>query len=224
MNGKEFFISGIDTDCGKTYITGLLAYHLRKNGANVITTKLVQTGCKGVSEDLLEHRKTMEVGLFPEDESGMTCPFVFSHPASPHLAAKLDAREVDVNVIKQQTQKLLSSYEIVLTEGAGGLLVPIEGEYTMLDYMKEQELPLILVSSSKLGSINHTLMSLEICRMHRIHLYTFVYNLLPGNDALIAEDSFNLFCTYLKKYFPQAHIIHSSELGKKGTFSFDYMS
>ncbi|OQY04144.1 MAG: dethiobiotin synthase, partial [Bacteroidetes bacterium 4572_117] len=156
MKAIEYFISGIDTDCGKTYITGLLAYHLKQAKVKVISSKLVQTGCQGISEDILEHRRIMESRILPEDKSGLTCPYVFSYPASPHLSAKIDDSIVNLNTIRKSANKLLINNDIVLTEGAGGLMVPIIDNYLTINYIKDNGLPLILVGSSKLGSINHS--------------------------------------------------------------------
>lgn len=215
MKKTEYFISGIDTDCGKTYITGLLAYHLKKAGVKIITSKLVQTGCQGTAEDISEHRRIMESEILPEDKSGSTCPYVYSYPASPHLSAKIDSKPIEINIIRRSTEKLLNNYDIVLTEGAGGLMVPITDNYFTIDYIKKNALPLILVSSSKLGSINHTLMSLELCLHHNINLHTFIYNKMPNDDTIIANDSFAFFKDYLKKKFPDVHLVHSDLLDKK---------
>ncbi len=215
--GKEYFISGIDTDCGKTYITGLLAYHLKKTGKKIITSKLIQTGCKGISEDIIEHRRIMECEILPEDKSGLTCPYVFSFPASPHLAADIDNKTIDLNILKTFTDKLLESYNIVLNEGAGGLLVPITDKYFTIDYIKDKKLPLILVSSGKLGSINHTLMSIELCLENNINLHTFIYNQMPGEDSLITKDSFAFFKNYLNKKYPKANIVHGNKLNKNSS-------
>ncbi len=214
MKGKEYFISGIDTDCGKTYITGLLGYHIKQKTEKIITSKHIQTGCKGISEDIMEHRRIMESELLPEDKSGLTCPYVFSYPASPHLAMQIDEKKIDLNIIRKSNKQLLQKFDIVLTEGAGGLMVPITEGYHAIDYIKEHALPLIFVSSSKLGSINHTLLSLEAIRLKNIELRTFIYNHFPDSDRIISEDSFTLFKTYLSKGFPETKIIHCNELEK----------
>ncbi|WP_020526823.1 dethiobiotin synthase [Flexithrix dorotheae] len=214
MKGKEFFISGIDTDCGKTYITGLLAYHLKKSGKKIITSKLIQTGCKGISEDILAHRKLMESDLLPEDKSGLTCPVVLSYPASPHLAAAIDEVEINFSLFRKSANELLDKYEIVLSEGAGGLMVPLTPNYLILDYIKENQIPLILVSSSKLGSINHTLLSVQACLDNEVNLHGFIYNQMPNHDEVIGNDSFNFFKTYLKAHSPETHIMSSRQLDK----------
>lgn len=123
--GMVYFISGIDTDSGKTVAVGLMARYLLKQGVNVITAKLVQTGNEGFSEDLLKHRDMMGVGEFPEDREGLTAPQIFKFPASPHLSAQLEGRSVDVEVICDAVRTLATRYEVVLVEGAGGLAVPL---------------------------------------------------------------------------------------------------
>ena len=85
-------ICGIDTNIGKSVVTGLMARFLHEQGHKVITQKPVQTGCDGQSEDILTHRRLMETGWLEEDEQRLTCPYNFSFPGSPHLAAKLEAK------------------------------------------------------------------------------------------------------------------------------------
>ncbi len=214
MNKRVFFISGIDTGCGKTYITGLLAYHLLEAKVKVITTKLVQTGGSGVSEDIIEHRKLMEIDILAEDKIGLTCPFVYSYPSSPHLAAEVDKHPFHKEVITESTKKLLADYDIILSEGAGGLTVPLTKDYFISDYIIENKLPVILVSSSKLGSINHTLLSIDFCRQKKINLIAVIYNEMPENDTTIAIESFSFIKNYLKGHNSNIKLIHSQDLCK----------
>jgi len=202
MAGKVFFISGIDTDCGKTYITGHIARNLKHSGINAITQKLVQTGNQGISEDIIEHRKIMGIELLPEDNDGVTCPYVFKFPASPHLAAKLENKNIDLNKLKSATKLLAEKFEIVLCEGAGGLHVPISGQTKVIDYIRENNYPLILVSSSKLGSINHTLLTLETCLTNNINLHSVVYNEFPDHDKVISNESFAVISEFMSLHFP----------------------
>ena len=107
------FVSGIDTDAGKTVCTGWLARELMRAGRRVITMKLVQTGCDSVSPDLELHRRMTGVH-FPEDEEGLTAPALFHHPASPHLAAELDGRTVEPEMLADCARRLAERYDIVL--------------------------------------------------------------------------------------------------------------
>ena len=101
MDGKVFFVSGIDTGIGKTMATGLMARSLAAAGHDVITVKLVQTGNDGFSEDIDAHRAICGGARFPEDDEGLTAPQIFKFPSSPLLAAALEGRTVDVEAISR---------------------------------------------------------------------------------------------------------------------------
>src|SRR5690606_29027978 len=135
MKGQVVFVSGIDTEIGKTVVTGWLARQWREAGVDVITQKLVQTGCVGASDDILLHRRIMGCGLFDEDRDGHTMPALYAYPASPHLAARLDGRSLDLEAIDRATAHLCERYETVLVEGAGGLMVPLTEELLTIDYV-----------------------------------------------------------------------------------------
>ncbi len=201
--GQVTCISGIDTDIGKTVATGLMAKALLARGERVITQKLVQTGCSGIAEDILRHRELMGVELFAEDKNGTTCPHVFAKPCSPHLAAKLEGKSIALEEIEKSTALLAKRFDHVLLEGAGGLLVPITPEMTFLDYLEKQGYPLILVSSPRLGSINHTLAAMELAQGRGIEVKGIIYNCAFSSDPEIKRDSRDVFFRYLRKYgFP----------------------
>lgn len=202
-----YFVSGIDTDAGKSIVTGVIARTLLNKGVRVVTQKFIQTGCVGISEDILKHREIMGVAPLEVDRDGTTCPYVMTYPASPHLAAEIDRVNIDVKRIHQSTQKLASLYDVVLLEGAGGLYVPVTRDYLTIDYVQEYQHPLILVTSSKLGSINHTLMSLELCRLRRIEVKYVVYNDFPNDSEIIKDDSITIVKRYLEKYFPDCQLL-----------------
>ena len=90
-----YFISGIDTDAGKSYCTAWYARELMQRGLRVITQKFIQTGNTGHSEDIDLHRRLTGTGYLPEDKEGLTMPEIFSYPCSPHLAARIDKRPID---------------------------------------------------------------------------------------------------------------------------------
>jgi dethiobiotin synthetase len=198
--GKVFCITGIDTDIGKTIVTGILGRFLAARGLRVITQKVVQTGCRGMSEDILKHRQIMGCGVLEEDRLGLTCPYVFSTPCSPHLAARLEGKTIEPEVIARATEILQSRYDVVLLEGAGGLLVPLNEGVTFLDYLEKKEYPLILVSSPRLGSINHTLSTMEIVKGRGLHLCGIVYNRFLETDYRITEDSAEVFIRFLRNH------------------------
>ena len=205
MTADIYFISGIDTGIGKTYTTGYLAKLWNAQGQQVITQKLIQTGNVDVSEDIQQHREIMGTGWLPEDESKLTMPEIFSYPASPHLATKLDGRDIDFDKIEAATQQLAEKFEVVLLEGAGGLMVPLTTELLTIDYLEQKKFPVILVSSGRLGSINHTLLSLEALKARGLSLYALAYNLNDeSQDPLISKDTSEYLKDYLAKHFPDA--------------------
>lgn len=199
-----YFVTGIDTNVGKTAATGFIARELSDQGINVITQKMIQTGCIDESEDIVEHRRIMNIPLSDVDKDGTTCPYIFTYPCSPHLASKIDNRIIDIQTIDLATEKLAKQFDVVLLEGAGGIMVPVTDEYLTLDYMQDKGYPVILVTSGKLGSINHTLMTLELIRQRGLDIAMLVYNLYPKADEIIEADTMNYLKRYMSKYFPNA--------------------
>ncbi|MEI6848257.1 MAG: dethiobiotin synthase [Chlorobiaceae bacterium] len=199
MKGTVVAISGTDTSIGKTYVTGLLAKKLLQQGKNVITQKIVQTGCEGLAEDVLEHRRLMSIDVQMVDQEGLTCPYVFRYPASPHLSASLEHKEVDTLQIRRKTFILQKNYDVVLLEGVGGLLVPLSRDLLFADYIRDAGYSLILVTSPRLGSINHTLLSLEACRKRGIIIRGVIYNCFQNTDKLITDDTRKYISHYLNK-------------------------
>lgn len=210
------FVSGIDTDIGKTYATGLLAKAFMQKGVNVITQKLVQTGISkqvdgelGIADDILSHRQLMGMPLQPCDIDFTTCPYRYEKPASPHLSAALANQPLNIEAITEATKALQADYDVVLLEGAGGLLVPITTELLTLDYVAEQGYPIVLVTSGRLGSINHTLLSLEAIKSRGLMVYSVIYNHIHDDaeqtDAEIANSTIDFLQAYLARHYPKAN-------------------
>lgn len=200
---EVIFVSGIHTDAGKSYATGWLASQLIKEGRSVITQKFVQTGNCGLSEDIDVHRSIMGLPLLERDLDHTTAPVIFSYPCSPQLAAEIDGREIDLDIIDRSTSILASEFDVVLIEGAGGLMVPLTDDFFTIDYISSRNLPLILVTNGSLGSINHTILSLEAVKARGIKLHSVIYNTyFDSNDSRIAADTFGFISRYLAKNFP----------------------
>ena len=217
------FISGIDTDIGKTYATGMIAKSLMQQGINVITQKLVQTGVAinpdngemHIADDIIIHRRLIGIALQPCDLDFTTCPYRYQKPASPHLSAALANETLNPDVITKATQSLQTDYEVVLLEGAGGLLVPITEQLLTLDYIAEQGYPVILVTSGRLGSINHTLLSLEAIKSRGLKIHSVVYNHIHDSaaqtDEQIAASTIEFLQKYLQQYYPTTHWLQLSQ-------------
>lgn len=199
-----FFVSGIDTDAGKSYATAFLAREWNKQGLRTITQKFIQTGNVGHSEDIDLHRRIMGAGMLPEDLEQLTFPEVFSYPASSLRASRIDKREINFGKMESATRELSLRYDRVLLEGAGGLMVPLTEDLLTIDYIARHNYPLVFVTSGKLGSVNHTLLSLEAIERRGIHLHMLAYNLFPVvTDKTIQEDTRSYIQNYLHKHFPE---------------------
>lgn len=201
---QNLFITGIDTDAGKSFATGWLARLIMSRNKSVITQKFVQTGNQEYSEDIEVHRRIMGIPMTKEDVEHITAPVIFTYPASPDLAAKLDGKEIDFEAISNATKTLDSRYDHVLIEGAGGLMVPLKGDYLTIDYIREHKLPVVLVTNGRLGSINHTLLSLKAIADENIKLFAVLYNTYFDKDKIICEDTKQYIRNWLSSRFPQS--------------------
>lgn len=202
------FVSGIDTGVGKSFATGYIAKEWNAKGIRTITQKFIQTGNEDISEDIEIHRKIAGTGFLSEDESRLTMPEIYSYPCSPHLAAEIDGRPIDFSKIEKAAEILAGQYDSVLQEGAGGLMVPLTRDLLTIDYVRDRQLPLILVTSGKLGSINHTLLSLEAIKSRGIRLHSLVFNMYPEEeDTTISDDTQAYLKNVLATGFPEADYV-----------------
>lgn len=200
----KYFISGIGTDVGKSWATGWLANNFIKEGKSVITQKFIQTGNEGRSEDIEVHRKIMGIPMTDDDREMLTAPEIFSYPCSPDLASKIDNREINFKKIEEASDELERRYDIVLIEGAGGIMVPLKDDYLTIDYIDAHRLPTVVVTNGQLGSINHTLLTLEAIRQRGIQLSEVIYNHHFDKDKTICDDTIMYLKKYLAKNFPGA--------------------
>lgn len=213
MKENVFFVSGIDTNIGKSYATGFLAREWNKAGIRTITQKLIQTGNTDSSEDIELHRRIMGTGMLPEDRERLTMPEIYTYPCSPHLAAEIDGRPLDLDKIEAATNTLAAKYDAVLLEGAGGLMVPLTRELLTIDYIAQKGYPLIFVTSGRLGSISHTLLGLEAVKRRGIDLKILAFNMFPKEeDMTISNDTREYLKNYLSKEFPDAEYIEIPEI------------
>ncbi|WP_321402342.1 dethiobiotin synthase [Maridesulfovibrio sp.] len=155
-----FFITGTGTDVGKTVVTAGLARFFMKSGRSIITVKPVQSGAVVLPDGSLDspdgdvYRAAGAVW-----DISRQCPYIFEPPTSPHLAARLAGVELDpVEIAAKVREREKDGF--LLVEGAGGIMVPLSDEASMLNLMKELGYPVILVIENKLGCINEALLSI----------------------------------------------------------------
>ncbi|MBD3346763.1 MAG: dethiobiotin synthase [Chitinivibrionales bacterium] len=175
---QGLFITGTDTEIGKTYVAGLFARACA--GIMPVTyLKPVQTGCTVDENGKLwapdfEYLKGFLT--IRHVDYAAHVPYRFRPACSPHCAAKMAGEEISIQKIQKSYANLARDTTFVLVEGAGGILVPVNDYQTMLDIMKHLALPVVLVTSPKLGTLNHTLMSLEMLKQNGLSLAALVFN------------------------------------------------
>lgn len=186
---KGVFVTGTGTGIGKTVVCGLLAGFLRARGMRVTTQKWVETGVADGPSDIDVHRRLMGApGFAAEPPLADRCPYRFSLPASPHLAAAFEKRRVDPAVIEAAYRRLAKTHDVVLVEGAGGILVPLSEELLTGDLVARIGLPVLVVAENRLGCVNDVLLTVEAVRRRGIPLLGLVFNRLPGEgDGTPAE-------------------------------------
>lgn len=222
--GNIFVVAGIDSGIGKTVATGLLARWFKDTGSTAITMKMVQTGGSDFSDDIVAHRKLASQEMVEEDALGLTCPYIFSVACSPHLAARLDGRPIDPEVIVDAAKQLAGVYPIVLLEAVGGLFTPLGDDICVIDLIQQCSWPVILVTGPRPGSINHTIAALEALDNRGVALQGLIYNLngSRSTDPRIIDDSRRLYSDRVSDFGWSSRICDIPDVSCTATFCVDF--
>jgi len=173
---NALFVTGTDTSVGKTYVCARLLEFLKIKGIQAGYQKWVATGvAAGMPEDLALCLSGASIAPTPElfDQQ---VPFCFRFPASPHLAAEMEDRSVDPEVIVENYITLAAQYEWLIVEGVGGIMVPLRRDLLLADLLARILPRTLLVARSGLGTINHTLLTLEALRSRHIPVLGVVFS------------------------------------------------
>jgi dethiobiotin synthetase len=189
MNG--IFITGTDTDIGKTALSALLLAELRRRKINAAPMKPAQTGCDDNVPDLDYSLSMASMKVSAEDYANMA-PYTFEPACSPHLAAKMAGTEIELSEIVIAARTLAKDYEFVIAEGAGGAIVPLNRRETMLDLMQALRLPVLIAARPGLGTINHTLLTIRALRSDGLNILGVVFVASKNEESgFIEEDNGN---------------------------------
>ncbi|MFH1782990.1 MAG: dethiobiotin synthase [Candidatus Omnitrophota bacterium] len=163
---KGYFITGTDTEVGKTEVSRALADFYRKKSLKVGTMKPIASGVSGVYEDAMILKGVNPVSL--------------KLPLAPMVAARLEKKKIDLEKVWKSFKELKKLNDIVIVEGIGGLMVPIckQGKkvFYVLDMIKKMKLPVIIVSRPNLGTINHTVMTVDILKRSKVKIAGIIFN------------------------------------------------
>ena len=190
MPENTLFVTGTDTSVGKTYVCARLLEFLCARGVQAGYQKWVATGVyEETVEDLAFCAKA--AGMKPDPELLVQqVPFRFRLPASPHLAAEEEERQVDPDVIVENYVSLAENYEYLIVEGVGGLMVPLRRDLLLADLLAKLRPRTLVVARSGLGTLNHTLLTLESLRLRKIPVLGVVFSDSETlEDERLAQDN-----------------------------------
>jgi len=173
---KSLFIVGTDTDVGKTYITAGLAITLRKRGIDIGVMKPFAAGVAQKKGYKSEDIEILSYAAQTNDPENLVNPQFFPIPASPYTAWKKLKIKPKIPMILSSFKKLSNIHEMMLVEGMGGILTPILKDYYITNLIRDMRIPTIIVTRSKVGTVNHTLMTVKMCEKYKIPIKGIIIN------------------------------------------------
>jgi dethiobiotin synthetase len=184
---KGLFILGTDTDVGKTVVTAGLAVAFGTRGLRVGVMKPVASGCFACGNTLISADVVFLMEPARNQYPGLSSPLRFREPLAPSVAAEIEGTPVDIGKIMEAYRSLKEQYDIVLVEGIGGLLVPLGNDYFVSDLINDLDVPVVIVGRIGLGTINHTLLTIEAARARGFTIAGVILNGLdPRSKSLAA--------------------------------------
>lgn len=184
-----YFVTGTDTEVGKTLVSGALILKLRELGRNAFGFKPVVAGTyQGQNGEYInEDIETLRVASnLPQTQT--ICPFVLDTPAAPHIVAKANGIELNVNKLLESFTGIQNENDFVVVEGAGGLIVPLNDHESLADFAQKIDLPIIVVVGMKLGCLNHALLTIEAIKTRKMKIAGWVANALAQEMSLLNEN------------------------------------
>ncbi|MBU3144887.1 dethiobiotin synthase [Clostridium sp. CF012] len=178
---KGVFIVGTDTDVGKTVVTAGIMHVMRSNGYNATYFKAALSGAFEVGNELIpgDAKLSCEVSNLEEAYENIT-PYVYKAQVSPHLAAKLENKPIDLDVIREKYDYLKGKYDYIIAEGSGGIICPLiddeRGLYTLENLIVDLNMSVVIVARAGLGTINHTVLTVKYIESLGINIKGIIIN------------------------------------------------
>lgn len=181
---KRYFITGTDTDCGKTYVTSQLINYY----PNTVAIKPIASGCHQIDGQLISS-DTQELVKKNNLDMHLINPWRFTMPVSPHIAAAKEGTTIDLLEVAEYCLNFdLPEVKTLFIEGAGGLMVPLNQEQTWIDFLKKTNIPVILVVGMKLGCINHALLSHYALKTQGVECVGWIANCINPHMLAFEEN------------------------------------
>jgi len=229
MSHQGFFVTGTDTEVGKTLVAGALIIKLQSMGIKAIGYKPVVAGmCEVegvlVNEDI-ETLLMVSRREFPELKASDICPYFLKDAAAPHLVAPKEGVTLDMAVMTQQYKYVNDTADAVVVEGAGGFLVPINEETTLGEFAQAIKLPVVLVINIKLGCINHGLLTAEAIAQRGLKVFAWVANSTQPDTEYTQSNIETLQIQLLNKFNAHflGHIPFNKEMVSQNNYSLDHL-
>jgi len=200
----KYFVTATDTGVGKTYVTASLIKLYMSMGYKVKAVKPIETGCAKKGKNLIPEDASLYASLTGQSLDEV-CPYKFATPVSPYTASKLEKIEIDIDKIKTHVdavyEDLIKNYNdrsMLFIEGAGGLIVPVTKNFMMIDFPLLINAPVILVSRLSLGTINHTLLSIEALERRNIPIKGIILNNALGLNTIAEKTNESILKEFIK--------------------------
>lgn len=183
------FITGTGTEVGKTYVSCLLARDLARRGVSVGVMKPVASGAmrmkiggkiRRVSEDALRLKEAAQCGA----DLSLINPILYKNPLAPYSASWEEGKKFNLKKILAAYRALRKKYSVMIVEGVGGAAVPLDAKTDVADLMRAFKLPAVVVASAKLGTLNHTLLTLEYLRRKKVKVLGVILNHYDANQTV----------------------------------------
>jgi len=184
---KSLFITGTDTDVGKTYITAGLAVVIRKMGIDVGVMKPFAAGTAQKKGYKSEDIKILSRAAQACDPENLVNPQFFPIPASPYTAWKNLKIKPKINSVLSSFKRLSKIHSMMLVEGMGGIMTPILKDYFVTDLIKDMKIPAVLVTRTKVGTVNHTMMTVKMCEKYKIPIKGIIINDFDSDGYKVKE-------------------------------------
>jgi len=185
---KGFFIAGTDTGVGKTVVTAGLASLYRQLGMRVGVMKPIESGCKRL-EDGLHPQDALFLKKMSSspDALDLIVPYRLEAPLTPSVAAEMEGIRIDLEAVKRIYQQLEGTYDLMLVEGVGGIAAPLYKRLTSVELVRLLGIPVIVVACNTLGTINHTVLTVEHGRQRGLTLAGIIINNCDADPDVSSE-------------------------------------
>ena len=190
MSSRNYFITGTDTDVGKTFVTGAMLAYLKRQDVSALGFKPISAGC-AVTANGLENEDAKIIQRFSGVDVPLDVinPIAYEPPIAPHIAAQLQNETISFARLDKGWQALQQHHaDIYFVEGAGGWFLPLNHQHSLNQWVEQQQFKVILVVGVKLGCLNHALLSAETIKAQGLELAGWVANIIDPNTAYIDEN------------------------------------